>query len=92
MQVRRNGRGTELIARKIFNRIPMPCIKGLLAMMFVWVIGVELVAWWCLDMSALGGMEFWPVVLWGVTPFSMLAGALVGCLVRTERFGKRGNS
>jgi hypothetical protein len=58
--------------------------KGILAMMFVWVIGVELVAWWCLDMSALCGTEFWPVVMWGVTPVSMLAGASVGALVRSR--------
>lgn len=74
------------------ERMKTGMAKGLLATVFVWVIGVELVAWWCLDMSELGGKEFWPVVLWAVTPCSILAGTFVGCLVRSGRLGKRGHS
>ncbi|MEP9322407.1 hypothetical protein PPMP20_04595 [Paraburkholderia phymatum] len=63
--------------------------KGLLTTIFGWVIGVELVAWWCLDMSALGGEEFWPVVLWGVTPLSIVLGVLVGRNLRSSWFRRK---
>jgi hypothetical protein len=52
--------------------------RGILAAAFIWVIGVEIVAWWCIDVSTLGGEAFWPDVVWGVTPVSILAGVLIG--------------
>ncbi|WP_087736545.1 hypothetical protein [Paraburkholderia piptadeniae] len=52
--------------------------RGILAAAFIWVIGVEMVAWWCIDVSALGGEAFLPDVVWGVTPVSILAGVLIG--------------
>jgi hypothetical protein len=66
--------------------------KGCLAAVVAWVIGVELVGWWCLDVSALGGESFWPIVLCGVTPFSIIAGASAGYLARSGWFGKRDRS
>ncbi|MBN3754682.1 hypothetical protein G3N95_17150 [Paraburkholderia sp. Tr-20389] len=66
--------------------------KGLLTTIFIWVVGVELVAWWCLDMSALGGKEFWPVVLWGVTPLSIAVGTFVGRNLRSGWLRKRERS
>jgi hypothetical protein len=52
--------------------------RGILAAAFIWVIGVEIVAWWRIDVSVLGGDACWPHVVWGVTLVSILAGILVG--------------
>jgi hypothetical protein len=63
--------------------------KGLLAAAVAWVIGVEIVAWWCLSVSALGGAGFWPAVLELVTPCSVLVGVMVGRLAQLGWFSGR---
>ena len=60
--------------------------KGLLVAAVAWVIGVEIVAWWCLSVSALGGPGFWPAVLELVTPCSLLVGVVVGRLAQLGWF------
>lgn len=63
--------------------------KGILAAVFIWVMGVEIVAWWCLDMSVLGGESFWTFVLWCVTPASILAGIMIGRAANRARLDRR---